>query len=180
MLKMTVIAMWPTTTCRQKLWDTSIQKGCSVFFILTLQLTQVATKWNYGSEERERGGALTTQEHVSSSLRSRCSLCPSPPPFFHQPTAGGRDETNCVIFIPPSHLSLSLSGRGAHPGSRGSTAPLPLLLSLPHLPSLSHLSFVSPSLFPSKSLYSWSYSPLVLFSFSTLFSHSLFWKRQGA
>lgn len=105
-----------------------------LLFIRPLQLTQVATKWNYGSEESEAGpkqlrsSSLFLPLFTLLALSFSSAVLSSAIPFL----AGGRDETNCVIFIPSSHLSLS--GRGAHPGSHESTAAPPPPSSPPSFP----------------------------------------------
>lgn len=84
----------------------------------------------------------------------------SPLPLSSYILFSQEDKTNCVIFIPPSHLSPARVSPLAfsiciHPLSPRSM-PLFLLRSIhPPPPCLSHhLLSVSPSLCPSKSLYS--------------------------
>lgn len=130
--------------------------------------------WQRGA----RGGASAAQERLALPPSVHAALFVLLlPPFFHQPSLFSQGERrNKLCNFHPFFTPLSLQPRRSSwlPRVHGpSAAP-------PPPPSLSHLSFASPSLCPFKSLYSWSYTRLVLFFFSTLLSHSLFWKRQGA
>lgn len=172
-----------------------VQDGCSVALhpstATAMRLRPVANKWNYGSGESDEGRKQlrsTLQFLLPFTLLAlsfSSAVLSSAFPFL----AGGWDETNCVIFVPPSHLSpslslnlsLTLSGQGAHPRSRGSTMPLLLLILLlpPHLPSLIYCLPRPLSIHPNPFIP--GLTPPILFScHPPRPPRSLFWKRQRA
>lgn len=118
-----------------------MQDGCTVALhpstATAVRLTQVANKWNYGSEGREEGRKqLRSASHFLPPFSLLAlSFCSAVLSSAFASLGGGRDKTNCVIFVPPSHFSIS--GRSAHPRSRGSKGPgllfLLVLLLLFHL-----------------------------------------------